>query len=74
MSPLRCAGECEFVVPEHVQRLPLGVVIRTGEADKARPPRFHRLDDLVDEPTSRPHLHQLADAWLTFRDGSSNCL
>ena len=47
----------EFVIPEHFQRLPLGVVIRTGKADKESLSGSFWLDGLVDEPTSRADLH-----------------
>ena len=56
----------EFVVPEHFQGLPLGVVVRAGEADDTRLARALWLDDLIDEPTPRADLHQFTDAGVAY--------
>jgi hypothetical protein len=53
----------EFIVPEYLQRLALGVVIGAGEAGNASLARSLWFNDFIDQPTPRPHLHQFAEGW-----------
>ena len=57
----------ELVVPEDVQRLALGVVVRAGQPDERRLAGSRGLDDLLDEPSPRAHLDQFAQGWWPFR-------
>ena len=56
----------DLVVPEDLQRLSLGVVVGTREADPRRLARRGRADHLLDEPLSRADMDQLAHARRPF--------
>ena len=58
----------ELVVPEDLERLALGVVVRAGQLHDGRTGRRPDLDDLLDEPTPRAHLHQLAHGGGMLRE------
>ncbi len=50
----------ELVVPEDVERLALGVVVRAGQPDERGLPARLGLDDFLDEPAPRADLHEFA--------------
>ena len=56
----------DLVVPEDLQRLPLGVVVGTGEAHARRLAGCGRVDNLLDEPLPRADMDQLADVRRPF--------
>jgi hypothetical protein len=60
----------DLVVPEHFQRLALGVVVGAGETDEAGVPGGPWHDDFLDEPAPRADLHQLAGLRTVLRERS----
>jgi hypothetical protein len=49
----------EFVFPEHLQGLPLRIVVRASQPHDGRLTRLLRWNDLLDQPPSRPDLDQV---------------
>ena len=46
----------KLVIPEHVQGLALGVIIRAGKSDNGRSAGRRRLNDLLNQSSSGPDL------------------
>ena len=58
----------DLVVPEDAQRLPLGVVVRTGQRHDRRRAWNLRRRDLLNQPPAGADMDQLADFWRSFRE------
>ena len=57
----------QFVIPEHVQGLALGVVVHAGKPHHGRVFRSAQVGDLFDQPPARAHVNQFADLWQALR-------
>ena len=71
-------GAVEFAVPEHLQLLPLGVVVRAGESDSGGLAGVGGRDDFLDQPVPSAGADHLADARVAFGEvrvegGSGGC-
>ena len=51
----------QLIVPEHLQHLALGVIISTSEAHPRSLTGHGRRDDLIDQPSTGAHMHELTD-------------
>ena len=59
-------GAVEFAVPEHLQLLPLGVVVRAGESDSGGLAGVAGGDDFLNQPVPGADTDHLADARVAF--------
>ena len=53
----------EFVVPEDVQSLPLGVVVGAGQSNEGGLTGSLTLDDFLDQPSPGSHLDEFTHSW-----------
>jgi hypothetical protein len=59
-----------FVPPVDLEHLALRVVVGTSEPDKRGLTPCLGLDDLLDQPSSRPDMDQLTNGWVVLRQRS----
>ena len=59
----------ELVIPEHVERLALRVIVRAGEADQRGLAGQRGVDHLLDQPPPGANLHEVSGRGWMLRQG-----